>query len=148
MPIRRPSASAGHPIFAQSSSKAHKSNDSHHGLGNGFTQPPSVAYSAASATPQQKNVQALINRIKNKVRVPFTRFSFARAHPLSKLPVNSGHALDVVEGDSATQGAVDALVELAYDSLDIIAWSLSELLERLAKVRPPLPPLPLPHSCQ
>jgi hypothetical protein len=43
--------------------------------------------------------------------------------------------LDVVEGDPATQGAVDALVELAYDSLDIIAWSLSELLERLAKVR-------------
>lgn len=44
-------------------------------------------------------------------------------------------ALDVVEGDPATQGAVDALVELARDSLDIIAWSLSELLERLAKVR-------------
>ncbi|KAG8218508.1 hypothetical protein J3R82DRAFT_4145 [Butyriboletus roseoflavus] len=112
MPIRRPSASAGHP---QASSRAHRSNDSHHGLANGLSQPPSIAYSAASATPQQKNVQALINRIKNK------------------LPVNSGLALDVVEGDPATQGAVDALAELAYDSLDIIAWSLSELLERLAK---------------
>ncbi|KAI9574812.1 hypothetical protein HD554DRAFT_2201766 [Boletus coccyginus] len=115
MPIRRPSASAGHTPSAHSSSRAHRSNDSHHGLGNGLTQPPSIAYSAASATPQQKNVQALINRIKNK------------------LPVNSGLALDVVEGDPATQGAVDALVELANDSLDIIAWSLSELLERLAK---------------
>ncbi|KAF8559154.1 hypothetical protein OG21DRAFT_1570167 [Imleria badia] len=112
MPIRRPSASAGH---TQSSSRTHRSNDSHHALGNGLSQPPSIAYSAPSATPQQKNVQALINRIKNK------------------LPVNSGLALDVVEGDPATQGAVDALVELAYDSLDIIAWSLSELLERLAK---------------
>jgi len=30
--------------------------------------------------------------------------------------------------------AVEALVDLAYDSLDIIAWALSELLERLAKV--------------
>lgn len=66
MPIRRASASAGHTT--PSSSRAHRSNDSHHGLGNGLTQPPSVAYSAASATPQQKNVQALINRIKNKVR--------------------------------------------------------------------------------
>ncbi|KAH0826197.1 hypothetical protein J3R83DRAFT_5632 [Lanmaoa asiatica] len=112
MPIRRPSASAGLP----DSSRAHGSNDSHRGLGNGLTQPPSIAYSAASAT-QQKNVLVLINRIKNK------------------LPVNSGLALDVVEGDLATQCAVDALVELAYDSLDIIAWSLSELLERLAKVR-------------
>ncbi|KAH0828799.1 hypothetical protein J3R83DRAFT_3247 [Lanmaoa asiatica] len=111
MPIRRPPASTGLP----DSSKAHRSNDSHHGLGNGLAQPPSIAYSAASATPQQKNVQALINGIKNK------------------LPVNSGLALDVVEGDPATQGTVDALVELAYDSLDIIAWSLGEFLERLAK---------------
>ncbi|KAG6378591.1 hypothetical protein JVT61DRAFT_12858 [Boletus reticuloceps] len=115
MQIRRSSASVGHTTSTHSSSRAHRSNDSHHGLGIGLTQPPSIAYSAPSATPQQKNVQALINRIKNK------------------LPVNSGLALDVVEGDPATQGAVDALVELAYDSLDIIAWSLSELLERLAK---------------
>lgn len=69
MPIRRPSASAGHPPPAHSSFRAHRSNDSHHALGNGLTQPPSIAYSAASATPQQKNVQALINRIKNKVRL-------------------------------------------------------------------------------
>jgi hypothetical protein len=32
--------------------------------------------------------------------------------------------------------AVEALVELSHDCLDIIAWSLSELLERLAKVSP------------
>ncbi|KAF9238786.1 hypothetical protein BU15DRAFT_88233 [Melanogaster broomeanus] len=116
MPIRRPSASTAHANSHPNSSRAHRSNDSHHGLsGNGLSQPPSIAYSAASATPQQKNVQALINRIK------------------SKLPIHSGHPLDLVEADPATQGAVQALAELSHDSLDIIAWSLSELLERLAK---------------
>ncbi|KAH7931340.1 hypothetical protein BV22DRAFT_1124264 [Leucogyrophana mollusca] len=116
MPIRRPSASAGHANPGPSLSRAHRSNDSHHAFtSNGPPQPPSIAYSAASATPQQKVVQALINRIKNK------------------LPAISGLSLDSVESDPATQRAVEALVELAHDSLDIIAWSLSELLERLAK---------------
>ncbi|KAH7916805.1 hypothetical protein BJ138DRAFT_1121610 [Hygrophoropsis aurantiaca] len=116
MPIRRPSASAGHATPGPSISRAHRSNDSHHALAsNGPIPPPSIAYSAASATPQQKIIQALINRIKNK------------------LPAISGLSLDSVEADSATQSAVEAIVELAHDSLDIIAWSLSELLERLAK---------------
>ncbi|EGO02251.1 hypothetical protein SERLA73DRAFT_166724 [Serpula lacrymans var. lacrymans S7.3] len=114
MPIRRPSASAGHANPPTNLPKSHRSNDSHHAF-VGPSQPPSIAYSAASATPQQKIVQALINRIKNK------------------LPCNSGLALDIVESDGATQRAVEALVELAHDSLDIISWSLSELLERLAK---------------
>jgi len=52
-----------------------------------------------------------------------------------QLPLHSGMALDIVEADPATQSAVQALVELAHDSLDIIAYSLCELLERLAKVR-------------
>jgi len=51
-----------------------------------------------------------------------------------KLPINSGLSLDVVESDPATQSAVCALMEIAHDSLDIISWSLSEQLERLAKV--------------
>jgi hypothetical protein len=43
--------------------------------------------------------------------------------------------LDILESDKATQNAVEALIELAHhDSLDLIAWALSELLERLAKV--------------
>ncbi|KAG1755407.1 hypothetical protein EDB19DRAFT_1661084 [Suillus lakei] len=119
MPIRRLSVSAEHGNQVQSSNRAHRSNDSHHILtGNGGPiHPPSIAYSGASTTPQQRMVvQALINnRIKNK------------------LPINSGLSLDVVESDPATQRAVCALVEIAHDSLDIIAWSLSELLERLAK---------------
>jgi hypothetical protein len=52
-----------------------------------------------------------------------------------QLPCNSGLSLDVLESDKATHHAVEALVELAHhDSLDLIAWALSELLERLAKV--------------
>lgn len=51
-----------------------------------------------------------------------------------QLPCNSGHPLDFIEADNATLRAVEALVQLSHDSLDIIAWSLSELLERLAKV--------------
>ncbi|KAJ6460124.1 hypothetical protein C8R47DRAFT_1161242 [Mycena vitilis] len=40
--------------------------------------------------------------------------------------------LDELEADTATQQAVEALVTLSQDSMDIIAWALSELLERLA----------------
>ncbi|KAF7335246.1 hypothetical protein MSAN_02335100 [Mycena sanguinolenta] len=40
--------------------------------------------------------------------------------------------LDELEADTAAQQAVQALVALASDSMDIIAWALSELLERLA----------------
>ncbi|KAI6130277.1 hypothetical protein EDD16DRAFT_1541379 [Pisolithus croceorrhizus] len=106
---RRPSASAGHSNpLPSNSSRAHRSNDSHHMLtAPCLPQPPSIAYTAASATPQQRIVQALINRIKDK------------------LPSHSGHALDIIEADTATQSAVDALT--------IIAYSLCELLERLAK---------------
>src|ERR1700733_13989081 len=70
MPIRRPSASAAHGSSHHTSgaSRSHRSNVSHHNVAvTGPAQPPSIAYSAASATPQQKIVQALINRLKNKV---------------------------------------------------------------------------------
>jgi hypothetical protein len=142
MPIRRMSVSAEHAISSQSSIRAHRSNDSHHlHTTNGApTHPPSIAYSGASTTPQQKMVvQALINRLKNKVGSPFLHSRpFITSHScLKKLPINSGLSLDVVESDPATQGAVCALMEIAHDSLDIISWSLSEQLERLAKVPSP-----------
>jgi neurofibromin 1 len=53
---------------------------------------------------------------------------------LFQLPCHSGVSLDRLEGDTATQQAIETLVDLSHDSLDIIAWALSELLERLAKV--------------
>ncbi|KAJ7821199.1 hypothetical protein B0H14DRAFT_2831907 [Mycena olivaceomarginata] len=40
--------------------------------------------------------------------------------------------LDELEADSAAQQAVESLVTLASDSMDIIAWALSEQLERMA----------------
>ncbi|TFK43927.1 hypothetical protein BDQ12DRAFT_702865 [Crucibulum laeve] len=118
MPIRRPSASVGPPQTASnaSSTRVHKSSESHYGHGGmAPIQQHSLLSLGASATPQQKIVQVLVNRLKNK------------------LPCNSGTSLDRLEGDSATQQAIMALVELSHDSLDMIAWALSELLDRLAK---------------
>ena len=53
---------------------------------------------------------------------------------LSQLPCNSGVLLDRLEADTTIQQSIEALVELSNDSLDIIAWALTELLDRLVKV--------------
>lgn len=58
--------------------------------------------------------------------------------PTTQLPCNSGISLERVEADKSMQQAVETLVELSKDSLDMIAWALTELLDRLAKVRLPL----------
>ncbi|KAJ6587786.1 hypothetical protein B0H10DRAFT_2233906 [Mycena sp. CBHHK59/15] len=104
---RRPSVLAGTPSGSTSTTRVAKSSDfgglSHSNLS-----------SSASATPQQKTVQVLVARLKQK------------------LPCNSGLSLDELEADTAMQQVVEALVTLSYDSMDIIAWALSELLERLA----------------
>ncbi|GLB34218.1 putative GTPase-activator protein for Ras-like GTPases [Lyophyllum shimeji] len=118
MPARRPSASTS-LAHNSSSSRAHKSNDSHVLIGMTSTQAHSLLSLGASATPQQKVVQVLVNRLKNK------------------LPSNSGVSLDRLEADTAIQQAIEALVELSHDSLDIIAWALSELLDRLSKQTDP-----------
>jgi len=44
--------------------------------------------------------------------------------------------LDLLEADATIQQSIEALVELSNDSLDIIAWALTELLDRLVKVSP------------
>ncbi|KAG5648701.1 hypothetical protein DXG03_000048 [Asterophora parasitica] len=77
-------------------------------MGMGSIQQHSLLSLGASATPQQKVVQVLVHRLKNKAR-------------------------GVADCDGAIQQAIEALVELSRDSVDIIAWALSELLERLAK---------------
>jgi hypothetical protein len=76
MPIRRPSASGA--LTSSANSRAHRSNDSHHGYpGNAPRQPVAVpatspGIAGATATPQQKVVQVLVNRLKNKViEIPF-----------------------------------------------------------------------------
>ena len=52
----------------------------------------------------------------------------------AQLPCNSGVLLDHLEADTTIQQSIEALVELSNDSLDIIAWALTELLDRLVKV--------------
>ncbi|KAF7293792.1 hypothetical protein HMN09_01174900 [Mycena chlorophos] len=94
---RRPSApvpGSGHtsasPSVATSTTRVAKASDSHaSGLGHGFS--TSTLNSSVSATPQQKIVQVLVQRIK------------------LKLPYNSGMDLIELESDTATQQAVEAL---------------------------------------
>jgi hypothetical protein len=43
--------------------------------------------------------------------------------------------LDVSESDEAVQQIIEALVHLSADSLDMVAWSLADQMERLLKVR-------------
>ncbi|KAG6854445.1 hypothetical protein C0991_006524 [Blastosporella zonata] len=112
-PPRRPSASVGP---SQPSVRVHKSNDSHYILGGMVsTQQHSLLSLGGAGTPQQKVVQVLVNRLKNK------------------LPIHSGVPLDRLEADTAVQQVIETLVDLSHDSLDIIALALSELLERVTK---------------
>ncbi|KAJ7167823.1 hypothetical protein C8R46DRAFT_1350755 [Mycena filopes] len=110
---RRPSVPVpghtGNPSVA-STTRVTKSSDTH-GFG---AISHSTLSSTTSGTPQQKIVQVLVARIK------------------SKLPYNSGLKLDELEADNAAQQAVEALVTLSQESMDLIAWALSELLEQLA----------------
>ncbi|KAF5371189.1 hypothetical protein D9758_004214 [Tetrapyrgos nigripes] len=112
---RRPSAAitsnTPNPSTNSSSTRVHKSSDSHHIFG----QSHSSTSLGASATPQNKIVTVLVNRLKNK------------------LPCHSGVALDRLESDNATQQAVDALINLSHESLDMIAFNLGDLLQRLVE---------------
>jgi hypothetical protein len=55
-------------------------------------------------------------------------------------------SLDKLEQDKATAQAVDALVDLSMDSMDVISWKLTELLDRLATVRRTNIVTPIPFS--
>ncbi|RPD66792.1 hypothetical protein L226DRAFT_452976 [Lentinus tigrinus ALCF2SS1-7] len=116
MPARR--ASAGHNIA--SAPRVHRSNGSNHSISaqSPVVQPSNIPYASSAsipASPQQKVVQVLINRLKNK------------------LPCNSGISLTELEADDAVQQTVEALVDLSRDSLDMISLALTEQLEKLAK---------------
>ncbi|KAJ3987640.1 hypothetical protein F5890DRAFT_1563214 [Lentinula detonsa] len=119
MPSRRPSASAGiinNGSSASSLTRVHKASDSrsHHAI-FGQSHSASSLNHGAPPTSQQKIVQVLVNRLKNK------------------LPCNSGEPLVRLESDNATQQAVNALVNLAHEALDMIGFALGELLEKLTQ---------------
>jgi len=140
---RKPSASAlqlGAPVNSPSSSQllVHRPTESHHAP---FTTAaisvlhPSMQSlgSGPAATPQQKVVQVLVNRLKNKVRSQGLSFEITRANG-SQLPCHSGFSLARVETDLSMRQTIETLVSLSRDSLDMIVWALTELLDRLAKV--------------
>ncbi len=52
----------------------------------------------------------------------------------SQLPCHSGLSLARVETNLSMRQTIETLVELSRDSLDMIVWALTELLDRLAKV--------------
>jgi neurofibromin 1 len=93
----------------------------------------SLGTSGPAATPQQKVVQVLVNRLKNKVGLRLLSFEITRANG-SQLPCHSGFSLARVEGDLSMRQTIETLVSLSRDSLDMIVWALTELLDRLAKV--------------
>ncbi|KAE9388687.1 hypothetical protein BT96DRAFT_1003945 [Gymnopus androsaceus JB14] len=86
-----------------------------------------------ASTPQQKIVQVLVNRLKNKASFLYKLLPFDLAQSFHQLPCNSGVPLDCVESDNATAQAVDALVNLAHEALDMIGFAVGELLEKLTQ---------------
>jgi hypothetical protein len=133
MPVRRPSASTNHSM-SSNIVRQHRSTESHHGFTATSSQAPSFYSSNTSpaASHQQKIIHILVNRLKNKVLSSPSHLS--HAHCL-QLPSNSGADLTQVETDPAVVETVQCLVELSKDSLDIIGLALTELLDKLAKVR-------------
>ncbi|KAF5369620.1 hypothetical protein D9757_010458 [Collybiopsis confluens] len=126
MPTRRPSASVGGlnhasvSAISSSQTRVHKGSDSlSHNAIFGQSHSASSLNHGAPPTPQQKIVQVLVNRLKNK------------------LPCNSGESLVRIEADNATQQAVDALVNLAHETLDMIGFAVGELLEKLTLQQDP-----------
>ena len=131
---RRASASGGHVGITSpnpSSTRIHRTNESFHGFPTPV--PPNAPYNANS-TPQQKVVHTLVNRLKNKASEAEQHCLSLYVHPLFQLPVHSGVNLCQVEADEALQQAIETLVDLSHDSVDIIAWAIAELLDKFAKV--------------
>ncbi|KAI0329579.1 hypothetical protein GY45DRAFT_1324865 [Cubamyces sp. BRFM 1775] len=115
MPARRASAGVN-----MGSSRNHRSNGSNHSISaqSPILSSQNLPYASSTnipPSPQQKVVQVLINRLKNK------------------LPCNSGISLTELEADDAVQQTVESLIELSKDSLDMISLALTEQIDKLAK---------------
>jgi len=141
---RRPSASVGAPSNSSTPSAStivvHRTTESHHvftSVGASSVNQPSVhsTYNTnPQSAPQQKIVQVLVNRLRQKVCLFLFLWSLQASECCCQLPSSSGLSLDRVEADQPTQRAIEALVELSKDSLDMIAWALCELLDSQNRV--------------
>ncbi|KAI0265102.1 hypothetical protein BC834DRAFT_880157 [Gloeopeniophorella convolvens] len=119
MPSRRPSASANHSSSAPSTSiRQHRSTESRHGLPPP-SQAPSLYSSTTSNSPATAHQKTIINILVNRLK--------------EKLPSNTGKDLTEVENDPAVVEAVQCLVELSKDSLNIIGLALAEVLDKFVK---------------
>ncbi|KAI0340881.1 hypothetical protein BDW22DRAFT_1485833 [Trametopsis cervina] len=124
MPARRPSA-AGHYSSANTSSgRVHRSNGSNHSvagppaslptsMGSHTTLPYANSGPHGGTNIQHKIVDTLVNRLKDK------------------LPYYSLTTLPDLENDDAIQQTVESLVDISRDSLDIVAWAITERLDKL-----------------
>ena len=52
-----------------------------------------------------------------------------------QLPCNSGLDLTAVENDGAVEETINSLINLARDSFEYVAVSITDILEKFAKVR-------------
>ncbi|TCD61394.1 Ras GTPase activating protein ira2 [Steccherinum ochraceum] len=116
----RPAILAHAPSLSSSSSSIDStSNGSNHSVSgqSPLNSSSNLPYGSSNvpATPQQRIVHVLVNRLKNK------------------LPSHAGTSLADLEDDEAIQQTIETLVDLSKDSLDIIAWAVAELLDKLAK---------------
>ena len=66
---------------------------------------------------------------------PELHCSSVYVHSLFQLPIHSGVNICQVEADDALQQAIETLVDLSHESVDVIAWAIAELLDKFAKVR-------------
>ena len=53
----------------------------------------------------------------------------------TQLPCYSGITLPDLENDDAVQQSVESLVEISRDNLDIVAMALTDLVDKLSRVR-------------
>ncbi|KAI0686496.1 hypothetical protein BC835DRAFT_1523052 [Cytidiella melzeri] len=120
MPVRRSSAAGGHYSANNSSGRVHRSNGSNHSVAihpvasmASHTSLPFSSGPNGSTNIQHKIVETLVNRLKDK------------------LPCYSLTSLAELENNDAIQQTVEALVDISRDSLDIVAWALTERLDKL-----------------
>ena len=69
--LRRTSASVGPSVASTPNSSTilvHRTTESHHAFASAMGQQQSLATLGVSVTPQQKIVQVLVNRLKQRVR--------------------------------------------------------------------------------
>lgn len=64
-----------------------------------------------------------------------TEFSRSESNILPKLPYYSGLRISELEDNESVNQIITALIQLSRRSINLVVWSLCEILDRLSKVR-------------